>query len=272
MNRYLFAFGLKSSRGGLIAWSVFFILYGILMVYLFNPMQDIADTIAEYADKFGAMFEIFAGDIGSLLNPDGTLSLGKWLSLEYLSMWPMMMAVYAIFFGGNIVAREADKGTLDMLLSQPVKRTQVIMSKFAVFPLLLLGVAAASILGIVIGMGIIGTASDVAGICLVFLPGMLLPMAVASYSLLFSCIFLDPRKTLMAAGSLTGLFFLLNILSDTIDSLDWIGYLSIFHYYAPGEIAADFNVDWLGIGVYTAIIAVCTAASVYVFQRRDISA
>lgn len=272
MNRHLFAFGFRSSRGGLIAWSVFFILYGILMVYLFNPMQDIADTIAEYADKFGAMFEIFAGNIGSLLNADGTLSLGKWLSLEYLSMWPLMMAVYAVFFSVNIVAREADRGTLDMLLSQPVKRSQVIMSKFAVFPLLLLGVVAASLIGIVIGMAIIGTTTDVAGICLVFLPATLLPLAVASYSLLLSCIFLDPRKGLMAAGSLTGLFFLLNILSKTIGSLDWIGYLSIFHYYAPGEIAADFNVDWLGIGVYTAIIAVCTAASVYVFQRRDISA
>lgn len=159
-----------------------------------------------------------------------------------------------------------------MLLSQPVRRSRVIISRFAVFPLLLVAIAVLSLLGIVVGMAIIGSFSDLAGICLVFLPAILLPMAVASYSLLFSCIFLEPRKVLMAAGSLTGLFFLLNILSKTVGSLDWIGYMSIFHYYAPGEIAADFNIDWLGIGVYIAITAVCTAASVYVFQRRDISA
>ncbi|MEA1959292.1 MAG: ABC transporter permease subunit [Chloroflexota bacterium] len=272
MNRHLFAFGLRSSRGGLIAWCVFFILYGILMVYLFEPMQGIADTIAEYAEQFGSMFEIFAGDIGSILNPDGTLSMGKWLSLEYLSLWPLIMAIYAIFFSGNIVARDVDKGTMDMLLSQPIKRVHVIMSKFAVFPVVLIMVAAASLFGIVMGMGIIDTSSDLTGICLVFLPAILLPMAVASYSLLFSCIFLDPRKVLMAAGSLTGLFYLLNILARTVDSLDWLGYLSIFHYYAPGEIAADLSVNWLGIGVYVAIIIICTAASIYVFQRRDISA
>ena len=272
MNRHLFAFGFRASRGGLIAWSIFFILYGILMVYLFIPMQDIADTIAQYAEQFGSMFEIFAGDVGSILNPDGTLSFGKWIALEYLSMWPLLMAIYAVFFAANVVARDADKGTLDMLLSQPVRRSRVIISRFAVFPLLLVAIAVLSLLGIVVGMAIIGSFSDLAGICLVFLPAILLPMAVASYSLLFSCIFLEPRKVLMAAGSLTGLFFLLNILSKTVGSLDWIGYMSIFHYYAPGEIAADFNIDWLGIGVYIAITAVCTAASVYVFQRRDISA
>jgi ABC-type transport system involved in multi-copper enzyme maturation permease subunit len=146
------------------------------------------------------------------------------------------------------------------------------MSRFAVFPIVLIAVAAASIVGIVIGMAIIGTTSDLGGICLAFLPALLLSLAVASYSLLFSCIFLEPRKVLMAAGSLTGIFYLLNILSRAIDSLDWVGYLSIFHYYETAEIASQMNINWSGIGIYIAIIIVCTAASIYVFQRRDISA
>lgn len=272
MNRHLFAFGFRSSRGGMIAWGIFLLLYGLLMAWLFDPMQDMADTLAKYAEEFSTMFEVFAGNLGSIVNPDGTLSMGKWFSLEYLSLWPVMMSIYAIFFTGNIAAKEVENGTMDMLLSQPIKRVHVIMSRFAVFPIVLLAVVAASIAGIVIGMAIIGTTSDLGGICLAFLPAILLTLAVASYSLLISCIFLEPRKVLMVAGSITGVFYLLNILARAIDSLDWIGYLSIFHYYAPGEIAAEFNVDWLGIGVYIAIIAVCTAASVYFFQRRDISA
>lgn len=272
MNRYLFLFGLRSSKGGIIAWGIFLLLYGLLMSYLFEPMQGMADTLEEYADQFGTMFEVFAGNIGSILNPDGSLSMGKWFSLEYLSLWPVMMSIYAIFFTGNIAAREVENGTMDMLLSQPIKRIQVIMSRFAVFPVVLIAITIASIIGIVIGMAIIGTTSDLGGICLAFVPAILLTLAVASYSLLISCIFLEPRKVLMIAGSLTGVFYLLNILARAVDSLDWIGYLSIFHYYETAEIASQMSMNWSGIGLYVAIIVICIAASIFVFQRRDIAA
>ena len=272
MNLTLFFYTLKSSRGNIIAWSFFLFLYTLLMVYTFNQMHDIADTLQEYLDKMGSFVEIFAGNVGSILNPDGTLSLGKWMSLEFLALWPLLMCVYAIFNGGGIAAREVDKGTMDMLLSQPLQRRHVIISKFLVFPLALVSVALACIIGILIGMAAIGDFSDLGGICLAFVPALLMALAVASYSLLFSCIFLDPRKVMLAAGSLTGLFYILHILSRAIESVEWMGNLSIFHYYEPAPIASELSMNWLGIGIYLGIIVICFAASIYVFQRRDIVA
>ena len=272
MNLTLFLYSLKSSRGGIIVWCFFLFLYALLMVYLFQPMQDIADTLAEYVDKMGTMVEVFAGEVGSILNPDGSLSLGKWMSLEFLSLWPLLMSVYAIFHAGGIAAREVERGTMDMLLSQPLQRQQVIISKFLVFPLAIVSVAVASIVGMLIGMAIIGNFSDVGGVCLAFLPALLIALAVASYSLLFSCIFLDPRRVMLAAGSLTGLFYILLILARTVGPLKWLGNLSIFHYYEPAAIASELSMNWLGIGIYLGIIIISFTASIYVFQRRDIVA
>ena len=73
MNLPLFLFTLKSSRGSIIAWSFFLFLYALLMVYLFNQMHDIADTLEDYVENAGSFIEVFAGEIGSILNPDGTL-------------------------------------------------------------------------------------------------------------------------------------------------------------------------------------------------------
>ena len=272
MNIPLFLFALKSSRGGIIVWSFFLFLYTLLMVYTFNQMHDIADTLQEYLDKMGSFVEIFAGNVGSILNADGTLSLGKWMSLEFLALWPLLMCVYAIFNAGGVAAREVDKGTMDMLLSQPLKRHHVIISKFLVFPLALIAVTIACIIVILIGMAVIGNFSDLEGICLAFFPAILIALAVASYSLLFSCIFLDPRKVMLASGSLTGLFYILHILSRAIDQLDWMGNLSIFHYYEPAPIASELSLNWVGISIYLSIIIVCFAASIYVFRRRDIVA
>ncbi|MFC2059434.1 ABC transporter permease subunit [Chloroflexota bacterium] len=272
MNLSLFLYSLKSSRGGLIAWCVFLALYALLTVYLLQSMQDIAELIAEYIDKFGYLVTAFAGELGSILNPDGTISLGKWLSVEFIALWPVMMSVYAIFYAGGVAAREVERGTMDMLLSQPIPRRHIITSKFLVFPVVILAVAVACVIGILIGMAIIGNYSDIGGICLAFFPAMLIALAVASYSLLFSCIFLDPRKVMLAAGSLTGLFYIFNILARTVGPLQWMGKLSIFHYYEPGPIAAELSMNWVGIGIYLAIIVGCFAASLYVFQRRDIAA
>jgi len=272
MNFPLFIFTLKSSRGSIIAWSFFLFLYTLLMVYVFNQFGDIADTLEEYVDKLGSFVEIFAGEVGSILNPDGTLSLGKYMSLEFLSLWPLLMSVYAIFNAGGIAAREVERGTMDMLLSQPLKRRHLIVSKFLVFPVALAAVTTACIIGLLVGMAIIGNFSDLGGICLAFVPALLLVIAVACYTLLFSCVFLDPRKVMMAAGSLTGLFYVLHILSRTVGPLKWMGNLSIFHYYEPAPIASELTMNWLGIGIYLSIIILCFAASLYVFQRRDISA
>jgi ABC-2 type transport system permease protein len=271
VNRSLFLYSLKSGRTGIVVWSAFFFAYALLMMYLLQSMQDIADLLAEYVDKMGPMVKAFAGDVGSIINPDGTLSPGKWLSLEFLALWPLIMSIYAVLHAGGIAAREVERGTMDILLSQPVTRYSVIVSKFLVFPLTLVITAAASILGVLGGMAIIGNYGDLGGICLVFLPAVLLPLAVASYSLLCSVIFLDPRKVLIVAGSLTGLFYILNILARTVESVGWMGRLSIFHYYEPAETASQLSLNWAGIGVYLGIIVVCIAASIYVFQRRDIA-
>jgi len=240
------------------------------MVYVFNQFTDIAADLQDYLDKMGSLVEVFAGEVGSILNKDGTLSLGKYMSLEFLSLWPVLMSIYAIFNAGGIAAREVERGTMDMLLSQPLKRHHIIVSKFLVFPLALIAVTVACIIGVLIGMAIIGKFSDLGGICLAFVPAMLIALAVASYSLLFSCIFLDPRKVMLAAGSLTGLFYVLHILSRTIGPLKWMGNLSIFYYYEPAPIASELSINWTGIGIYLSIIVVCFAVAIYVFQRRDI--
>ncbi|MFC1944718.1 ABC transporter permease subunit [Chloroflexota bacterium] len=272
MNLTLFLYSLKSSRGGIIVWCLFLFLYALLMVYLFQQLQDIADTLAEYVDKMGTMVEIFAGEVGSILNPDGSLSLGKWMSLEFLALWPLLMSVYAVFHAGGIAAREVERGTMDMLLSQPLQRRHIVISKFLVFPLAIIAVAVASIIGVLIGMAIIGNYSDIGGACLAFFPALLIALAVASYSLLFSCIFLDPRKVMLVAGSLTGLFYILNILARSVGPLKWLGNLSLFHYYEPASIASELSLNWLGIGIYMSIIIISFTASIYVFQRRDMVA
>ncbi len=44
-------------------------------------------------------------------------------------MGPLMMLVYAISGGANVVAGEEDRGTLEPLLTHPISRTRVVLDK-----------------------------------------------------------------------------------------------------------------------------------------------
>jgi putative exporter of polyketide antibiotics len=54
-----------------------------------------------------------------------------YIAIEFLMFWPLIVCFYAIFAGVSI-SREVERGTLDLLLAQPVSRTRVLISKYAV--------------------------------------------------------------------------------------------------------------------------------------------
>jgi ABC-2 type transport system permease protein len=274
MNLALFLSNLKSSRGGMIAWGAFGFLFGLLVMYLYPSVKGVSG-ITEYLENMPEQLKAafgLSGEGGSLLSPGGFYTLDAFISLEYLSWWPPALAVYAIFAAGGIVAREVEKGTMDLLLSQPVRRYQVVASKFAVFLVALLVVSLASLAGLAAGLSLIEESTDMMGVSLAVLQGFLLVSAVASYSALFSCLFLDPRKMLMASGVLTAGFYILNFMAPSLGSFDWAKKLSLFYYFRPLEIVQKAELNWAGIGIYLGVAVVCFVASLVVFQRRDIVA
>ena len=274
MNLAIFFSNLKSSRGGMIAWGAFGFLFGLLVMYIYPSIGDVSG-ISEYLENLPEQFKAAFGLTGegvSLLTPEGFYSLEAFVSVEYLSWWPPVLAIYAIFAAGGIVAREVERGTMDLLLSQPVHRYQVVISKFAVFLTALLVVSIVSLAGLAAGFALIEEKADLLGVSLALLQSFLLVMAVAGYSALFSCLFLDPRKTQMAAGVLTAGLYILNFMAPSLGSFDWAKKISLFYYYQPLPIVQNAALNWAGVGIYLGVTVVCFIASLVVFQRRDIVA
>jgi ABC-2 type transport system permease protein len=180
-----------------------------------------------------------------------------YIAIEFLMFWPLIVCFYAIFAGVSI-SREVERGTLDLLLAQPVSRTRVLISKYAV-PL----------------TGIIPLADielNMWNQFLAILHGLLLVAAIASYTLLASVIFLEPRKALAVAGVITAAMYIINFIVPLLGpGLKWLSNLSFFHHYNAIEIARSGNADTTALIIYGATFIVCSAASVIIFRRRDLS-
>jgi ABC-2 type transport system permease protein len=209
--------------------------------------------------------------LGNLDIESLSFSLDTFVAVEFLMFWPLMLVFYAIFAGVNL-SREAERGTLDLLLAQPVSRTRVLMSRTGALIVGVLVIAAASLAGIVLGLPLIDKATiNLQNQSLALLTGALLVLAVGAYTLLFSVVFLSPRKALLAAGGLTAVMYIINFIVPVLSpGLMWLRNVSFFYHYNAVEVARTGQLNWTAIAIYGAVFVVSLLAAVVVFKRRNI--
>ncbi len=269
MSLKLFLSNLKLSRWGLVAWSGILFLYALLTMSLYPTMEsmDILGYLNAMPEAVKAAFGYEGIDFTTL-----TLTPEAFAAMELLVLWPVMIGIYAIFSSIG-VAREVERGTLDLLLAQPVKRYKVLISKYAVFVLAALLIAIASLIGLALGATLINESVDITSLSLVLLEALLFVLAFASVTLLFATLFLEPRKSLLAAGVIMAGSYILNFIVPILDpSVSWLRNLSVFYYYQPQEIVSSASLNGTAVAVYATVAVVCFIAALAVFQRRDINA
>ena len=268
MSLHLFLSHLKAGRWGLVAWSVLMALYALLVFYLYPTMK--AAGYEQMFEKMPESLKVLAGLQG--LQAGLGLSLETFVAAEFMGTWATVVAIYAIFAAGGIVAREVERGTMDLILAQPLSRTRLVLSKFAVF----LGgvgiIALGSFLGMLAGIVMTGEKMSLGNAALALLQGWSLVLAVGSYSLLLSCLTLDPKRTLLLSGTITAAFYILNFTAPALKGYAWVGRLSLFHYFAPEPIMRTGQPDWWGLAIFWGLALLCLALSLAVFRKRDIVA
>src|SRR4030065_1885798 len=88
-----------------------------------------------------------------------------------------------------------------------------------------------------------------------------LVLAVGSYSLLLSCLTLDPRRTLLLSGTITAAFYILNFTAPALKGYTWAGRYSLFHYFAPEPIMRTAQPDWWALAIFWGLGLLCLALS-----------
>jgi ABC-2 type transport system permease protein len=162
---------------------------------------------------------------------------------------------------------------MDLLLAQPISRMRVLLSRDATILAGVLVIALVSWLGVVAGMNLINTSVNLVNQALVIVEASLFVLAIGSYTVLASVIFLEPRKALMASGALTAIMYIINFIVPVLSpSLNWMRNLSFFYHYNAVEIVSNGALNWTAVTIFLATIVLCTMVSVIIFKRRDLSA
>jgi ABC-2 type transport system permease protein len=265
MLRSVFLKTLRDMRVALAWWAGGL---GLMDVWFmtFYPAVAGASALAEYLDQMPESFLAMFGVTDAVL----ITTVEGFLTLELMSVWlPGLLLAFALTYGGNLISREEDDGSLDLLLSNPIPRWRAALEKFAALVVFTVIVSAASFLGLLAGARLVDV--DVSSVHL--WDGAI---SVTALTLFFAalafCLTCLKRARGLALGTSAGLAvvtFFTYTMGDLAKLPEWVQRLSPWYYYDGGRVLID-GMLWENAAVLLGSTALLVALGVWGFGQRDL--
>jgi ABC-2 type transport system permease protein len=250
---------LRLQRRGALIWGLALGLYSAAIVATFPTFGD-----AEQMDQLVRMYpegmrEAF--NIEDMGSPEG------FMDSQVFSLAPLALAFFPILACAGAIAGAEERGTLDVLLGNPLPRRQLVAGSFLATVLSLLGILA------VVGLLTYVTAVllDV-DLSLLTTAGAVLnlwPISMFFGGLALLCSALFHRRALAVAipGGMLFAAYLAAVLGRISDDLEDLRPASVFYYY--GSAIKD-GIDWSNFAGVTLAALLLALLAALAFSRRDI--
>jgi len=190
----------------------------------------------------------------------------SFLSSLWFGVAQLLMAGFAITQVGRWSAEDTD-GRLDLILSNPVSRTRVVVERALVLALGALIIAAVS--GVAVGLESHYQSIDLDGGRLAQASLMLVPFTLVFAAVGALLAARLPRATVGILGIFAFASYLMLQIGPLFKLPDWVQNLSAFKLY--GQPLTE-GIDRTGLAIMLAIVLVGFWTSAIVMQRRDVGA
>jgi ABC-2 type transport system permease protein len=247
------------SRGVLI-WGAAIGLYSAALVASFTTLEGSAEQLNQLMEAYPkGLMEAFG--INDLADP------ANYMQSQVFGFVPLALAFFTIMVLSGAIAGAEERGTIDILLGNPLPRWQLVIGNFLAAAVSLLGICA------IVGLLTWGTAvlidvelsfRQVAEAVLNLWPISLLAGALA---LLCSARFHRRGLAIAIPAFLLFGMYLLDTIGRASEDLEDLRPISVFYYYGS---AIENGIDWTDFGGITLVALVLVLLAVLVFRRRDI--
>jgi ABC-2 type transport system permease protein len=186
--------------------------------------------------------------------------------------------IWAIARGSDVVSGELGRGSLELVLAQPIRRSSLIVTQATITTLGAGLLALAGWLGNWVGIHTVSAAAEIP-------PGLFVPAAanlfgyivfLSGWTALASACDRQRWRTIGLAGGFFALQMLLQIVARMSTRLSWLGWFTFLSAYEPQVLVARPDEAWGQLAAYSAWLlglgALGWLAAGVVFARRDLPA
>jgi ABC-2 type transport system permease protein len=189
--------------------------------------------------------------------------------LTYL--W-LVGGIQAMNLGTGILSKEVSGKTADFLLSKPISRFKVLLSKLLAALTIILVTNIVFIAVSYFSAEVFKTKDfDIKIFMLTCLTMLFIQLFFLAVGLLISVLVPKIKSVLAYTLPIVFGFFIIGML-DTVIGAENARYLTPFKYFDVGYISAHTNYEWRYLMTEAVVVVVCLVAAFVIYMRKDIQA
>ena len=257
---------LRDQRRSLAWWGLGLALLAVMMLAFFPSIEgneELLKLAEVYPEELMALFGF--SDIGQM-----TTAVG-FLNAELFGfMAPLLLLIFAILLGSGAIAGEEGRGTLEILLSEPIRRGRLVFEKFAGMVAATVTLSLALLVVLLVGAPVAGMDIGLMRLVEATASMTLLGLTFGGLAFALGCIIGSRGVAAGIAGGVAVITYLANNLRAIVDFIDPAKWLSPFFYYIDADPLAN-GLNLAHAGVLVLAIAALAAAAYIGLERRDLS-
>jgi len=259
----LFQKTLRDYRFSLLFWGLGFVALSFYLMY-FYPFISRTSDILRIIENLPPIIKNFIGDTANLTTPEGFLNVQP-----FSMMAPFLFLIFSIVKGGDSIAGEMDRGTLDLLMANPLPRWRLVVEKYSAIGISLFFLAISFWIGLASASLIFNIKINFLHLAEAILSCFMLGLFFASLTLVLGCLSLRKKMSYGIVSGFAIVTYLINAYAPMVSSLKPYRIFSPFYYYNGASPIIN------GLNVVHFVILWCISLiffllSLYIFERKNI--
>lgn len=255
---------LHDYRRSLGWWALGIVGFVALYAAIYPTVQDLPD-VQELLDSYPEALRAFVGaqDGLDLSSPEGYLRTEAFSFLV-----PLLFLIFGIGAGAGAIAGEEERGTLEVLLAQPVSRRRVLLEKLGALVVAVLALGLVLWLALWLGALAVDMEISAGRLLAAVLSTVLLALVFVALALLVGAVTGRRGLAIGVSAVLALAAYVLDSLAALVGELEAIQPLSPFYLYRAAEPLRN-GLDPVHALALLALAVVLAALAVPAFERRD---
>lgn len=255
---------LKQNFKSLLIWSmtIGLICYGSILLYknLEHQLQDMAQLYT----NMGEMTKALGLDKVSLATLDG------YFATQIVMMFGLGAGMFAAMLGSASLSKEEEGHTSEFLYTLPIRRSSIVLQKYASLLVTLLLFNA-----LIIGLELLGIWQidlDFSYKSFFQYHALAILMQVEITSLTFLVSAVNTKKQTGLALGLTLILYAMDMMARVIPDIEFLNYLTPYYFANGSDVFSQEKLEPISVIISLGVIILSLLASLAIYRKKDLSA
>lgn len=267
MNYNLFAREMRRNAFSLIVWT-------IILTLLIAVTMSVYPTFLGNQSKIMGMLSLIpkeALQFKGISNFSDLLSVLGFYAVNNIIYMMVLGSVYAIVLSSNIILKEEYNKSAEFLLTRPLTRSEIFLSKLAVISInvILLNLVT-SLVGFIFIELVNKGSFSISAFLILSLYTLLLNLLFGATGLFLSTIVKRPKPITTFCIAFVIILYFIFTLSKITESIAKIGYLSPFKFVDTNVIDPAYKTDPVSLIYFIGLSLLLLVLSYRIYLRKDI--